>query len=212
MSRFRTIGIQYFDDAGDPLIGGKLNFYEPGQQSEESRKNTYADVNQTIPNANPVLLTAAGRQPNIFFSGSARSVLTDRDDVQIEVRDPVGGDATDGSFSNWNSDAVYNVPDIVVGTDLLFYISLTDGNEGNDPVGGSADWTQIRFIRVWNIEETYTVGQITEGSDGLLYSSTANNNTGNDPTGDSINWKPASAALVAPVVRAAGKTYAYRNF
>jgi hypothetical protein len=30
MARFGSIGKQYFDDSGNPLISGKLYFYEPG--------------------------------------------------------------------------------------------------------------------------------------------------------------------------------------
>ena len=210
MSRFGSLGTQYFDDAGDPLVLGKIYFYEPG--TNNTLKDTFADVNLTIPNTNPVLLTAAGRQPNIFFSGSARAVLTDADEVQIEVRDPVGGDSAIGSFSNWNADTIYNIPDIVIGSDGNFYISIDDGNSANDPTGSPAFWTQVRFIRVWNTNETYSAGQIVEATDGLLYSSITNGNTANDPTADTANWKPAAAASIPAVIRAAGKTFAYRNF
>lgn len=212
MSRFGSLGTQYFDDEGDPLISGKIHFYEPGQLTPAGMKNTFADVNQTIANPNPVLLTAAGRQPNIFFSGSAAAILTSADDVQIEVRDPVGGDDTDGAFSDWNSDTVYNVNNIVIGSDGSFYLSITDGNEGNDPTASSTDWTQIRFIRVWNVNETYDIRQLVQGSGGLIYRSLTNSNTGNDPLTDLTNWGAAVAADVPAVIRAAGKTFAYRNF
>ena len=212
MSRFGSIGTQYFYDDGDPLISGKLYFYEP---NSTSAKNTYADVSLTIANTNPVLLSAAGRQPNIFFSGSARAILTDSDDVQIEVRDPLGGDATDSSFSDWNADTSYSVPDIVVGSDGSFYVSITDGNEDNDPTSDTVNWTQIRFIRVWNTNETYELSAIAQGSDGLLYSSQVGSNQGNDPTSDAVNWGSAaggSGSVGLAVVNAAGKVYAYNNF
>ena len=212
MSRFGSIGTQYFDDAGDPLISGLIHFYEP---NSDTRKATYADVSLSIANTNPVILSAAGRQPNIFFSGSARAVLTDSDDVQIEVRDPVGGDATEGAFSDWNADTSYSVPDIVVGSDGSFYISITDGNEGNDPTSDTVNWSKIRSIRVWNTNDTYELSAIVQGSDGLLYSSQVGSNTGNDPTSDAVNWGSAaggSGSAGLAVVNAAGKTYAYNNF
>lgn len=209
MSRFDILGFQYEDDAGDPLVSGKIYFYEPGTNSP---KDTFADVNLTIPNTNPVVLSAAGRPPNIFFSGSARAVLTSADDTQLSVRDPVGGDATDGAFSDWNADTVYNSPDIVVGSDGNFYLSISDGNEGNDPAASPTDWTQVRFIRVWNVNETYDIHQIVQGSGGLLYRSLTNSNTGNDPVTNLANWGAAVAADVPAVIRAASKTFAYRNF
>ena len=86
MGRLNTIGVQYFDDNGDPLISGKLNFYVT---STATPMTTYSDSAESVANANPVVLTAAGRQPDIFYTGSAKIILTDADDVQIEVRDPV---------------------------------------------------------------------------------------------------------------------------
>ena len=93
MARFGSLGTQYFDENGNPLAGGKIYFYQSGTTSPS---DTWADEDQTIANTNPVILTADGRQPNIFFGGQRRAVLTDRDDVQIEVRDPVGFAETPG--------------------------------------------------------------------------------------------------------------------
>ena len=209
MARFGSLGTQYFDDSGNPLINGRIYFYESGTTTP---KDTFADDNLGIPNTNPVLLTGAGRQPNIFFTGTARAVLTKGDDTQVEVRDPLGGENLEGVFSPWNLLTVYNVPDIVVGSDGNFYISITNGNQNNDPTADVVNWTQIRFIRVWNTNESYSINQIVEGSDGLLYTSTTDLNQGNDPISDSVNWKPSADAPVANVVNAASKTFAYSNF
>lgn len=210
MARFGSLGTQYFDDAGGPLVSGKIYVYQSGGTS--TPKDTFADAAQTILNPNPIILSAAGRQPNIFFSGSARMILTDGNDVQIEPRDPIGGEVSDSAFSDYNTDAVYNVPDTVIGADGNFYVSITDGNEGNEPSASPGNWTQIRYIRVWNSAETYGIGAIVEGSDGLLYSGKTASNTGNDPTSDTINWKAAVEATVPAVIAAAGYTFAYQNF
>lgn len=209
MARLGSIGTQYFDDAGDPLIDGKLYFYESGTNTD---KTTYKDVNQSIPNTNPVILSGSGRQPNIFFTGSARVIITGSDDVQIEVRDPIGGEAEEGVFSPWNTLTIYNIPDIVVGSDGNFYISITDGNQNNDPVSDPSNWTQIRFIRVWNINETYGIGQVVEASDNFLYASLTDNNLGNNPIGDEANWQSASNLDIPNVVLSAGYQFAYNNF
>lgn len=211
MARYGFAGKQFFDNSGDPLIGGKLYFYESGT---DTLKDTYSDVNLSILNPNPVVLTAAGRQPDIFFSGSARVILTDADGVQIEVRDPEGGDVLEGVFSSWNSVTIYNSGEIVTGSDGNYYVSITDNNQGNNPTSDPTNWTQVRFIRVWNSNETYSIGQITEGSDGLLYSSVTNNNLNNDPTLDTLdtNWRPATSADLPNVVEAAAAVFAYNNF
>jgi len=189
MARFGTLGSQYFDSAGDPLINGKIYFFESGTDTD---KDTFADVNLTIANTNPVILSGAGRQPNIFFNGTAKSILTDSDDVQIEVRDPVGGESIDGSFSPWDAATIYNHPDIVVGSDSLFYKSITNGNENNDPTSDEVNWSEVRFTTIWNANETYSINRIVEGSDGLLYTSLIDVNLNNDPTTDDVNWLPST--------------------
>ena len=52
MARFGDFD-QYLDNAGDPLAEGKLYFYESGTTTP---KTTYSDVNNSIPNTNPVYL------------------------------------------------------------------------------------------------------------------------------------------------------------
>ena len=209
MARFGSLGTQYFDNAGDPLIAGKIYFFESGTDTD---KDTFADVNLSIKNTNPVILSGAGRQPNIFFNGSAKAILTDSDDVQIEPRDPVGGEAEEGVFSSWNSITIFNQPDIVIGSDGLFYLSITDGNQNNDPTTDLVNWSEIRFIRIWNANETYTIDRVIEGSDGLLYTSEINNNLNNDPTTDLVNWKPSAEATADNLSNASVVDYAYNNF
>ena len=166
MARFGNLNDQYHDDAGDPLIDGKIFFFEPGTNTD---KDTFADVNLSIPNTNPLILSGAGRQGNVFFNGAARAILTDKDEVQIRVMDPVGGEATEGVFSPWNPVTIYNVPNIVIGSDGLFYVSITNGNQDNDPTTDLVNWTNIRFISTWNPNQNYPLLAIVEGSDGFLY-------------------------------------------
>lgn len=217
MARFGKIGDQYFDDAGKPLAFGLLYFYESGSDTE---KDTFKDPNLSIKNTNPVKLSASGRQPNIWFNGTARVVLTTAADpvtgqgTQIEERDPEGGTFLEGVFSPWNALTLYSQNDIVEGSDGNFYISLTDNNQNNDPTTNQTNWTRIRFIRVWNPNETYSQFDVVEGSDGLLYSSKTDSNLNNDPVADTslVNWQAATSADVEPIVRAVAAQYAYDNF
>ena len=64
MARIIDAFTQFFDDNGDPLVDGFLKFVESGTNNTD--KDTSADVNETIPNANPVPLDGAGRCPNVF--------------------------------------------------------------------------------------------------------------------------------------------------
>lgn len=97
MSRLGFVGTQYFDENGDPLAGGKMFFYEPGTST---LSGTFSDSAQTIANANPVILTADGRQPDIFYDGQRRCVITDANDVVVDERDPVGDESAIGGIND----------------------------------------------------------------------------------------------------------------
>ena len=209
MGRFGSIGTQYFDNAGNPLIDGFIQFLDSGTDTD---KDTFADVNLSKENANPVPLSAAGRQPNIFFNGSARGILFNSAMEQIEERDPLGGETEEGVFSDWNSITIYNQSSIVVGSDGLFYLSIANANQDNDPVTDPVNWSEIRFIRLWNPNETYLLNRVVQASDGLFYTSLINNNLNNDPVTDLVNWKPSVESTENNLTNASVTDYAYNNF
>ncbi len=204
MSRFTNPVPQYLDGAGNPLVNAKLTFFAAGTSTEII---TYADDLETIPNTNPVLLGADARVPNIWYSGSARVVLT-ADNVttgqigeQIWDRDPVGGENEAGDFAPWVTTVDYDLNDIVEGSDNKFYKSLANGNQGNDPTLSPANWEQINFLGVYNAAKTYSAGDVAQTANGNLWASQINSNIGNDPAIDSgANWLPAisSSNVLAP--------------
>jgi len=70
---------QYLDSNGKPLSAGKVYNYIP---STTTPKTTWQDAAETIPNANPVILDAAGRA-KILGDGSYRQIVKDRNNVTI---------------------------------------------------------------------------------------------------------------------------------
>jgi hypothetical protein len=190
MARFGDFD-QYLDNAGDPLAEGKLYFYESGTTTP---KTTYSDVNNSIPNTNPVLLSAAGRQPNIFFDGVAKVILTDNDDVQLIVRDPVGETATDFG-DQWVATKIYNATDVVLGSDGVYYRSLINGNQGNNPVTTTGNWTLLYSVE-WNAGITYQVGAVVT-YDGEQYQSLQGSNLNQNPSSASSYWVLLSFAWLA---------------
>jgi len=190
MARFGDFD-QYLDDAGDPLVEGKLYFYESGTTTP---KTTYADINNSIPNTNPVLLSAAGRQPNIFFDGVAKVILTDNDDVQIAVRDPAGETGTDFG-DEWVATKIYNAVDVVLGSDGTYYRSLINGNQNNNPVTTTGSWTLLYSVE-WNAGITYSTGDVvTYGSQ--QYQSLQNSNLNQNPSTQAAYWVGLSFAWLA---------------
>ena len=190
MARFGDFD-QYLDNAGDPLVSGKIYFYESGTTT---LKNTYADVNNSIPNANPVILTAAGRQPNVFFDGVAKAILTNSSDVQIAVRDPVG--QTDTDFGDqWVATKIYTATDVVLGSNGVFYRSLVNGNQNNNPVTTSGFWTLLYSVE-WNAGITYSAGDVVlYGTQ--QYQSLQNSNLNQNPLTQTAYWVGLSFAWLA---------------
>ena len=198
MTRLSNPTPQFLDNSGNVVVSGKLFFFKSQTSSE---LDTFADNILSIKNTNPVLLDASGRLPNVFFDGSAKIVLTGTVDIggvptpdtQIWERDPVGAENVTGDFALYDNLIIYDVNDIVEGSDGKFYISISAANQGNDPVTPSpTKWSEIRFIGVYNASQTYLIGDVVQEANGTLWRSLTNPNTGNTPSTDGgTNWVPA---------------------
>ncbi len=85
--RFSNPNYQFFDENGDPLAGGKLEFFESGTSTPQ---DTFSDDALTVPNTNPKILDSAGRAGDIFFTSSDyKVVLKKADDTVVWTADPV---------------------------------------------------------------------------------------------------------------------------
>jgi hypothetical protein len=83
--------LQFFDAAGNPLVGGKLYSYAAGTTTPLA---TYTGNTTTTANPNPVVLDSRG-EAGIWLSSSYYKLkLTDSNDVEIWTVDNVGGFAT----------------------------------------------------------------------------------------------------------------------
>lgn len=185
MSRIISAFEQFFDDSGDPLVNGFLQFYESGTNNTD--KNTYADINELIPNANPVPLDGAGRCPNVFGSGTYNVISFTSAMVQIQQFDPVNLEATEGAFVTWNSQTIYGEGDIVTGSDGNYYRSIVAGNQNQEPSISPGQWEEIILLGEWNSVVTYDLYDVVL-LDGVFYTSKTASNTGNNPTTSPTNW------------------------
>lgn len=71
--------IQFLDNNGNPLVGGKLYTYSAGTLDN---KLTWTTASQAVENTNPVILNSRG-EADVFLSGSYKFILTTSDDVEI---------------------------------------------------------------------------------------------------------------------------------
>jgi hypothetical protein len=85
--------VQFLDDNGDPLPGGKVYTYETGTTTP---KATYSNEALTIPNANPIILDSAGKADIwLLDNGQYRFVINTSTDVLVDTIDDVSGVVND---------------------------------------------------------------------------------------------------------------------
>lgn len=189
MARYSTPITQYLDDAGNPLVGGKLTFYASGT---ENLQNTYNTEALTIANTNPVILDAGGRAGNVWMQDLDYKIrLYTADDVLVWEADPYTSTSTPSGFDVWSATVTYGLNSIVEGSDNNFYISIAATNLNNDPTTTPTYWTEFDVQRAWNTNETYAIGDVVKVSTGILYRSLTASNLGNNPVGDQTNWSLA---------------------
>lgn len=74
---------QYTDNAGNPLIGGKLYTYDAGTANP---RPTFQDASGTVPNTNPVILDGRG-EATVFWDGAYKVKLCSASDAVIWTQD-----------------------------------------------------------------------------------------------------------------------------
>jgi len=188
MARFINPFPQFISLSGSPINGGFLKFFDTGTSNP---KVVFGDPDLTQSIGSVIRLDGSGRIPAIFLSGAYAVTLTDANSNEIDSADPIGLDTDITNFDLWDITNTYNIPDIVRGSDDLYYQSIVDTNLGNDPTSQpSAFWEQFFFLPTWNTAQTYASGQLAIGSDDKSYQSQVGSNTGNDPTtDDGTNWQ-----------------------
>ncbi len=206
MARLFTPFQQFFDGNGDPLASGTLEFFEDGVYSNQL--DTYSDASLNNVNPNPITLDGEGRLPfDIFGDGVYSIELRDKNSILINLLDTVGGDTgSRTAFSDWTSTIIYNIPAFVVGSDGLYYRSLSNDNLGNDPIedaGSNTWWEEFKLRGVYNSSVAYSVGDVVQTSTGNSWKALTEQ-SGNDPETDSgTNWIPAIDGSKIPEVIAA---------
>jgi hypothetical protein len=78
--------VQFFDDNGNPLSGGRLYTYDAGGTTP---KATYTDAAGSTANANPVVLDAAGRATVFLYGTTYRFDLKTSGDVLVRSTDNI---------------------------------------------------------------------------------------------------------------------------
>lgn len=188
--------VQFFDNNGNALSGGKLYTYEPGTTTNKASYPTLADaVAGTNANANPVILDSRG-EANVVLVGNTKLKLDDSSDNNIWTVDNVNEDATILD-TNGNEMLVFTTVASAVN-----HIGLVNASTGNSPkiqAEGEADTGIILSNK--DGEEILILDSIASSVNEFTISSAA---TGNGPilqaTGDDdnidINITPKGTGIV----------------
>jgi len=133
--------VQFFDNNGDPLNGGKLYTYAAGTVMP---KATYTNEGGATPNANPIVLDSAGRSV-VFLSGSYKFRLEDSLGNLIRETDNVTAFSTQESTVD---DIVANFTEDVVATaDSFIFADASDGNTTKrDTIQGILDLAKTYIL------------------------------------------------------------------
>lgn len=115
---------QFFDDNGDPLAGGKIYSYQAGTTTPQA---TYTSSTGGTPNANPVVLDAAGRAAIWLNTDlSYKFLIKTSADASVFNEDNIIGLSTN------NSVATASIQDLAVTTAKLADDSVTSAKLQDD--------------------------------------------------------------------------------
>jgi len=195
MTRYTDPTPKYTDQSGEFMPYGLLYFFDSGTNTD---KDTFADVNETIKNSQPLVLNGDGSVPNCFYSGSAKVILVTNagtssapvDGVQQWERDPVSSSSLGAIGRDWDAVSIYDENSVVV-NDEVFFISIINNNQNNNPSSTPTAWSQFDLLNRWNTNETYSVRDPVIATDFTIYISQVNSNTGNDPISSPSEWLPS---------------------
>ena len=198
MAVFGNSRPQFTDKNGDPISGGKLYIGLPNQDPV-ANPAAITDLND-VPISSPVTLDENGVPDQaIKLEAEFSQAVFDRNNVEVtsyQIARTSGfllySELTglSGQGGEWNILTTYGKNNFVKGSDGNFYISLTDGNLGNDPVSVSTSWSEFAWPTIYNPSEVYNNGDTCVASDGDFYQSKTDGVSGQNPVTDLTNWKP----------------------
>jgi hypothetical protein len=155
---------QFFDNNGIPLSGGLIYTYQAGSSTPLS---TYTDINETIPNSNPIVLNSSGRLDNEVW-------LTYGYYYKFVLKTSVG--TTLGTYDNLYG--IIGVAGTSTGTTIpTGVISLWYGSIGSVPTGwylcdGANGTPDLRNKFVVGAGSTYAVAATGGSTDAVVVSHT----------------------------------------
>jgi len=124
--------MQFFDQNGNPLVGGKVYTYLTGTLTPQF---TFTDATGTVNNTNPVILDARGEASIWLGNLPYRFILKTAEDVTVWTSDGLSGSLTPTTkgVQRFTADGSFTVP---VGVSTIWISGVAGGGGGG---GGSSN-------------------------------------------------------------------------
>jgi hypothetical protein len=144
LSPIAGAGWQFFDNNGVILSGGKLYTYAAGTTTPQT---TYSSISGSTPNANPIVLDAAGR-----VSGSNEVWLTDGAAYKFVLK-------TNIDVQLWSVDSISGINDFSSLTPIVYDATGTGSNVTFTLANASTNenLTNVYINGVYQQKNTYSV-------------------------------------------------------
>jgi len=152
--------LQFFDNNGLPLVGGKLYTYEAGTTTP---KDTFLNETGNVYNTNPIILDSRGEALVWLASGKYKFVLATAENVELWSVDNISGGGT-GSGGGGTS--------FVPGMIMLWSGSVVSIPEGWALCNGSNGTPDLRNRFIVGAGSTYNVAATGGSADAITVSHT----------------------------------------
>jgi microcystin-dependent protein len=152
--------LQFFDNNGLPLVGGKLYTYEAGTTTP---KDTFLNETGNVYNTNPIILDSRGEALVWLGSGKYKFVLATAENVELWSVDNVSGAGSSGSSGSGS----FETGMIVMWSGSIF--SIPDGWAICD---GTNDTPDLRNKFIVGAGSTYNIGATGGSANAVLVSHT----------------------------------------
>jgi len=182
--------MQFFDQNGNPLVGGKVYTYLTGTLTPQF---TFTDATGTVNNTNPVILDARGEASIWLGNLPYRFILKTADDVTVWTSDGLSGylTPTTKGVNRFTADGSFTVP---VGVSTIWISGVAGGGGGGGggsnnaatsigQSGGGGGAGQAAFKKI----QPVTQGEVIAITIGLGGAGGAGGTSGNDNAATGAN-------------------------
>ena len=131
-----SVVTQFFDEYGDPLVGGQVYTYEANTTTP---KKTYADPDGNTPNTNPITLDAAGRAKIYLEEGAYRVRVLSKKGVLVIDSNKLSRYVTNTELAEYMSsveDSLLELQEAKEAMNVMAQVVITESKDAPSGIAG----------------------------------------------------------------------------